>query len=167
MPRRGWVSILALTVVVLITMANCRGWFPQRVSQASVAPVYAWVLCQECDRGERARVVALGDTAVPLLRTLLLDGPPAERKQQMEEYLRPLATPRQGQRPASPATIARVLSSYDALYRVRAASALSGIGGPKSLRALCDAREGAKSAPSVRQAIDTALARIKGGGTCP
>lgn len=164
---RSWFSVLALALVVLVTMANCRGWLTHRETPASVAPVYAWILCEECDRGERARVVALGDTAVPLLRTLLRDGAPADRKQRMQEYLAPLRNPGPGRRPASPAIVAGVLSNYDMLYRVKAASALSDIGGANALRALCDARGQSASNPTVEQAIDTALVRRQGGGKCP
>jgi len=164
---RRWLPILAVAVVAVVTMANCRGWLRHREATASMEPVYAWILCEECDRGERARVVALGDTAVPLLRTLLLDGAPADRKQRMQEYLAPLGTPRQGRRPASPTVIAGVLSNYDLLYRVKAASALSAIGGGNALRALCDARGRSTTDSTVRQAVDTALARRPGGGPCP
>lgn len=164
---RSWFSALAVAAVPFLTAANCRGWPTPRENPAIVAPVYAWILCEECDRAERARVVALGDTAVPLLRTLLLDGAPADRKQRMQEYLAPLRTPGQGRTPASPIILASVLSNYDMLYRVKAASALSGIGGTNALRALCDARSRGASNPPVKQAIDTALARRPGGGQCP
>ena len=164
MRRRSWLSPLVLVVVVLVAMAKCP---PRGETAASAAPVYAWILCEECDRGERARVVALGDTAVPLLRTLLVDGAPADRKQRMQEYLAPLRNPGQGRRPASPVILASVLSNYDLLYRVKAASALSAIGGANALRALCDARGRSASNPPVRRAIDTALARRPGGGRCP
>lgn len=162
---RRWVRVPA--VVMFVAMAGCRGPLAQRESAASVGPVYAWILCEECDRGERARVVALGDTAVPLLRTLLLDGAPADRKQRMQEYLAPLRNPGQGRRPANPAILASVLSNYDMLYRIKAASALSAIGGANALRALCDARGRRTPNPTVKRAIDTALALRQGGGTCP
>lgn len=167
MRRRRWFPALALAVVPLATAANCRGWPTHRENPATVASVYAWILCEECDRGERARVVALGDTAVPMLRTLLIDGAPAERKQRMQEYVAPLGTPGQGRRPASPVILASVLSNYDMLYRVKAASALSAIGGRNALRALCDARGKSASNSVVERAIDTALARRPGGGQCP
>ena len=164
---RNWLSVLALAVVALLAMASCHAWRTHRETAASAAPVYAWILCEECDHGERARVVALGDTAVPLLRTLLIDGAPPDRKQRMQEYLAPLRNPGQGRRPASPVILASVLSNYDMLYRVKAASALSAIGGANAQRALCDARGRSASPPTVRRAIDTALARRPGGGRCP
>ena len=148
-------------------MADCRAQLRQRENAGSVGPVYAWILCEECDRGERARVVALGDTAVPLLRTLLLDGAPADRKQRMQEYLAPLRNPGSGKRPANSAILAGVLSNYDMLYRVKAASALSAIGGARALGALCEARSRGTSSGTIRRAIDTALARRAGPRACP
>lgn len=167
MRRRSWLSFLALAIAVLVTMANRRGWLMHRGTAASMGPVYAWILCEECDRGERARVVALGNTAVPLLRTLLLEGAPADRRQRMQAYLAPLRAPGQGRRPASPVVIASVLSNYDLLYRVKAASALSAISGTNALRALCEARGRSTPNVTVKGAIDAALARKQGGGKCP
>jgi HEAT repeat protein len=163
---RRWLPILTVAAVAVGTMANCRAWLGHGAATASMEPVYAWVLCEECDRGERARVVALGDTAVPLLRTLLLDGAPADRMRRMQDYLAPLGTQRPGRRPASPAVIAGVLSNYDLLYRFKAASALSAIGGGNALRALCEAR-GRSTDSVLNQAVDTALGRRPGGGSCP
>lgn len=164
---RSWFSVVALAVAALVTMASCHVWRTHRETAASAEPVYAWILCEECDRGERARLVALGDTAVPLLRTLLLDGVPADRKERMQAYLAPLGDSGQGRRPASPATLASVLSNYDILYRVKAASGLSAIGGGNALRALCDARKRNAADPTVVRAIDTAIARRPGGERCP
>jgi len=164
---RSWFSVVALAVAALLTMASCHGWRTRRETAASAEPVYAWVLCEECDRGERARLVALGDTAVPLLRALLFDGAPADRKERMQAYLAPLRDSGQGRPPASSAILAGVLSNYDMLYRVKAASALSAIGGANALRALCDARRRNAADPTVERAIDTAIARRPGGERCP
>jgi hypothetical protein len=163
---RGWFSVVTLAVAALATMASCHAWRTHRETAASAEPVYAWILCEECDRGERAHVVALGDTAVPLLRTLLLDGAPADRKQRMQAYLAPLRDSGQGRRPATAATVAGMLSHYDMLYRAKAASALSAIGGANALRALCDARKRDAADPVVEQVVDSALARWPGGGRC-
>ena len=165
MRRRRWFLILALAVAILGTLAGCLRWIGQRAA-ARESRVYAWILCEECDRGERARVVALGDAVVPLLESLLRNGPSAERTQQMKSYLAPLARAGPGRGPVSPTVLASILSDYELLYRVKAASALSGIGGAKALHALCDARGQSAPNPAVKRAIDTALARRQGGGTC-
>jgi len=167
MSWRRWFSLLAVAVVILGTIASCRRWFSHRVTPESEARVYAWILCEECDRGEREHVVALGDAVVPLLQRLLRDGPPAERRQQIQNYLAPLALPRPGRAPVSRAIVASLAANYELLYRVKAASALSLMNGGNALRALCEVRRRNAPDPIVTGVIDTALARRPGGGTCP
>lgn len=125
--------------------------------------VYAFMLCEECSGGEQADLTALGNNAVPLLRTTLVSGPPQDQLTLLRQRLtsaNPMTTP-----PPSQAAIALQLADFDALYRGRAAVALGAIGSGSAKQALCAGR----GTPSLRRdtyrKIDIAIARI--GGACP
>lgn len=127
------------------------------------ARVYAFMLCQECSGGERADVLALGNSAVPLLRSTLLTGPPPDHIARLTQALSTPASP--ARPPLSPGTIALQIANVDAMYRVRAADALAAIGSNDARHALCAGKTTPALRPRVYAKIDTALARV--GGGCP
>lgn len=133
--------------------------------QQSDAAIFAWMQCHDCLNGERARVVALGDTAVPRLRHLLLDGPPPEHVAAVESQLDRLARDLPVPGVLTPEVRAAQLEGFRELYRLRAASALAGIGSADAQSALCAPRLAPPPGP-LRDAVDSALARI-GRGPCP
>jgi hypothetical protein len=125
--------------------------------------VYAWMQCQDCLDGERNRVVALGDSAVPMLQGLL-SGPPVEHMNAVRRSIEELAARMPAPRMPSQITIDQQLAVFHSMYVGRAASALAGIGDSLSRKALCDARA-TNLAPVDRRAVDAAIMTI--GGTCP
>jgi hypothetical protein len=124
--------------------------------------VYAFALCLECTGGERADLVALGNSAVPLLRSTLLNGAPPELKARLTQAL---SNPSPSRPPPSPGTIALQIANVDAMYRVRAADALAAIGGDDARHALCAGKTTLGLRPRIYAKIDTALVRV--GGACP
>jgi len=157
--RRAALSTLA---AIAAGCAVIRG-SPQPDPAVITHRVYTFMLCQECIGGERADVVALGNSAVPLLRSTLLAGPPPDQSARMTQTLSTPARPLHSA--PSQATIDLQIADFDAMYRVRAVDGLAAIGGDDARHALC----AGKTTPALRQRIyskiDTALARI--GGACP
>jgi len=133
--------------------------------QVVAGSVLRWMQCQECIDGERAAVVAMGDSAVPDLRRLLIDGPPADFVDRVRAEARtPLQRPTGVQVP--PQTfVERVVEDFRSSYRVRASSALGLIGGPAAIAALCAGRAQSFGRREVRAAIDSALVLVS--GSCP
>ncbi len=128
--------------------------------------VYSWMQCIDCLAHERERVVAYGDAAVPRLRAILLDGPPPAHITAVSAMMQHLAqTAPPGSAP-TPAVIARQIESYRSMYRRRAISALTGIGGTQARAALCAGRGGAGTALPIQPAVDSALASVP-GAPCP
>jgi hypothetical protein len=114
---------------------------------------------------ERARVVALGDTAVPRLRRILLDGPPPEHVAAVRATMVDLGRRVSPPRVPSNAIIDAQLDKFRAMYRLRAASALAGIGTNRARQALCAGRAASLPHANVREAIDSGIVQI--GGSCP
>jgi hypothetical protein len=144
-------------------------WSRPRPPQPSAADierrVYLLMLCQECVGGERRDVVALGTSAVPVLRRMLLTGPPPDHIAQLTQTLT-TPPPSPTRPPPSAATIALQIADFGSMYRIRAADALGGIGDAGAKNALCAGRSTAALRPEVYRMIDSALARI-GGSACP
>src|SRR5262245_35126022 len=113
MSRRTWVALVALVGVIIVAFARCHHQ-PDPVNAPPVATqkVADWMHCQECDRNERARVVALGDTAVPMLQGLLLDGPQADEVDRERRYLDRLKTPMLDIQPPTQASLDAGLEDY-------------------------------------------------------
>jgi hypothetical protein len=127
--------------------------------------VFAWMQCQDCMDDQRARVITMGDTVVPMLRDILINGPPPEHIGAVREMMAEVAQRVPPARAPSVALIEAQLNRYRAMYGLRAVSALSGIGSKEARQSLCEGRSGQRSLITVRQAIDSAIARF--GGTCP
>jgi len=157
----GFRCLLALLLATL-AVGGCR----PRLSRAEQTLVQAWLLCDECDGGERQRVAGLGAKAVPTLAAALRDGPPADRRANMAQQLRDLYG-RLGGAAALGVTqqvfITSYLDNYVTSYRTRAALSLGDIATPDAARALEEAQAGDSSgtAPlpgSVRLAVQGAIA---------
>ncbi|MEO7521642.1 MAG: hypothetical protein ABIW79_07490 [Gemmatimonas sp.] len=155
-------SVRLITWALLaFSCAACNG---ASTSTQSTVPidgrVLAFMECEECIQGERARVVQMGDTAVQALREALSHGPNPHRVAIVDSSLRQFTKP-----PPSQAAIAYQLRIFRALYARRSALALGLIGTPAAKAALCEARQFAPLSPAERAAVDSSLAMI--GGTCP
>lgn len=128
--------------------------------------VFLFMECIECSSGELASVAAMGDSAVPILRGFLLDGPPQASVDRLGRSLSALV----GDTTHIPAALApavvRQVESYVAVYRLRSAVALGAIGTPRARTALCAGRASAVAVGTVGGAIDSALTLIGRGG-CP
>jgi hypothetical protein len=154
-PRLG-VALLALLV-------SCQ---PGDGALLPDARVHALMQCQECNAGEHAAVVVRGDTVVPLLRDLLLNGPPANFITQVRARLEePVDTGGGVLVPPPPAAVETLLEDYRTIYRVRSSRALGAIGGDPARQALCAGKAQNFPRHEVREAIDSALAALS--GTCP
>lgn len=129
---RGLIAAAGLAAVV----AGCRA--------RSLAPeeqefVRVWLLCDDCTGGERARVAALGNRAVPTLGVALMDGPSPAGRANIEAQLRDLYF-RLGPLPVTEAAfVSDHLANYVATWRERAAVSLGDIGTAAAFAALEEA----------------------------
>ena len=141
------------------------------VEQAEAArqALVEWFECEECEEGQMQAVVKYGQTVVPSLRSALISGAsPASR----ELLRRELATrydelrkyqethPYAKVASSKEQFIASNLDNLNAQYQVRAAEALSAIGGAAAARALEEGAGKAKRS-DVRESIKKSLARMK------
>ena len=157
-------------VVVALLSLGCQGQnqtvLPQSAQQASVdRTVYAWMQCQDCMSREREEVVARGDSAVTRLRAILIAGPPPSHMTAVQKSLQYLVTHADsGHVPTNQALTAQ-MEAFRSMYRIRAASALAGIGSTSALSALCAGVAVSTPGSAVREA---ALAGVRAiGGSCP
>jgi len=164
-PRSAW---LALGAALLLGCPARDGAAPaqQRVA-SSRERLVAWLECEECGDGELVNVVALGPAVVPTLAAVLRSGmSPAQRakltlqlEQRWEERRAYESEHASESRLASREQyVAGHLESRDALYRVRAATALGRIGSDEAIEALRAALS-VPQRPSVERAISQALAK--------
>jgi len=166
-------AILSLAAAVLL---SCQGGpKEQDKGQKEMSPEKAamlrralmeWFEAEEATEGQLERVLTYGDDAVPSLAAALHRGPsPAQREQlrlhlvenygRLQEYGR--THPEAKLDMTEAAYVQTYLDNYDALYRVRGATALGRIGTPAALEAL-RASEKDKVRDDVRGAVRTALA---------
>lgn len=127
-----------------------------------------WLESDEFDPHRLAQVTRHGQLVVPSLIAALAQGPsPAKRelvRRSLEADYEPLAQ----QASADPARRVRsrtdfvqyYMANFEALYRIRAAQALSAIGGPAARKAL-EASAAKAERDDVRTAIRQALDKIK------
>ncbi len=141
---------------------------PAQAASESRARVVVWLECEECGDGELANVAALGAAVVPTLAAVLRGGmSPAQRAEltlQLEQRWEERAAyerERGGESRLAPREqfVAGHLASRDALYRVRAATALGQLGSEEAVDAL-RAALAARQPPSVERAILQALAKL-------
>jgi hypothetical protein len=147
-----------LATAAMITTAGCGGTVPPRVD----ATVYSWLQCQDCMHQQRARVVALGDTAVPRLAMILIQGPPPPHDSAYVASLRRLAQQSQG---LTPALIEHQRQMFGAVYRRRALLALQDIGSAAARSSLCLSRASTPPASPWILVLDSSLTTL--GATCP
>jgi hypothetical protein len=150
-----------VAIGIIIVATACGG-----PSEGQRRTVDAWLNCDECINGERDSVIAMGDAAVGLLESAL-EGPSAERRNIMEAKfdrsypinLGPAAVTKSQY-------VSRLLENYVASHQKRAALALSGIPGNRSLSAL-DAAIAASLTRSYREDVlrTIRLARQTSAGT--
>lgn len=121
-------------------------------------PVGQWMECEECQDGELAAVVALGESAVQTLSTHLTQGPPADRLASLERTLRASHTRIADSEGAESeaAYLTRYRANYVAKYQSRAARALGAIRTPEALRVLSQV-DTASARAEVREAVRAAF----------
>jgi hypothetical protein len=126
-----------------------------------LSPIDAWMKCSECTEQDLQDVVKLGESAVPALGLLLRDGPPAASRQAMQNLL--LAQFRnlkefEKSHPQSKVSVTEqmfvniYMDNYVARFQVRAAAALSRIGGPAA-QSLLEEAQNASVRRDVQQAV--------------
>jgi hypothetical protein len=159
----SWPSVL---VIALMASSCAVPTTPTPVMPSSEraveirSTVVAWLDCEECSDGELSAVVKLGDAAVPSLAASLRDGLAPARREQLRRHLEESYTRLPDRSRASmDVYVQRYTDNMVALHQVRAATALSIIGGPAARRALEDAQAGAYR-DDVKQSIKAALARL-------
>lgn len=147
MRRQAWIGFL-------LALAACRPDVQEAVRR--------WLLCDECNGGEAARLLQAGDRAVPLLTQALRDGPSTAqlaniRAQAGEEYsaARRFRERQPGAAVGVPpldslATVNAVLGGYVNGYRIRAMAGLDTI----RTAAAIDSLRGVWVQDSVTPAID-------------
>jgi hypothetical protein len=132
---------------------------PERAAEIR-STIIAWLECDECSEGELEAVVKLGQAAAPTLAASLRDGPSPARREQLRRHLEEShARLKDRSRTSAAVYVQRHTENLEGLYRVRAARALSLIGGPAARQAL----ETAQRQPyrdDVKQSIQAALARL-------
>ena len=165
MLRRVWIAALVVIGLTVLSLTYCRPHPSVKPSPAMTRTVFAWMRCVECTEDQQAYVVALGDSAVPFLRSLLLDGPPASDVDRVRRHLDELKTPINGWRAPTQAALDATLEDYVSGYRIRSAIALGDIRTGSALSAVCEAKKRGFARPGVRKAIDDALAHMP--GPCP
>ncbi len=159
-PGASAIRLLRCAVALgAVMIAGCRPWSAPR-TPATEQRVLALMECYECVDGELDSVVALGSVVVPQLRTGLVEGPEPSRVARMDSSLRYYTTPQ-----PSDTVIADQIENYRALYRMRSMRALTAIGGPDAIDALCAGRASPRFTPADRLALDSAIQRV--GGSCP
>ena len=131
---------------------------PVITADTATARVLALMECIECNRGERAAVLALGQLARPALDSALR-GPDLHRLAVVDSSLR-FAIP-----PVPARVIQFQLTAYKRMYTRRASNALGIIGGPRAIALLCRARTDTSLRASDSASINQAL--LQQGGTCP
>jgi len=141
--------------------AASRASSAQRQPIDVTAPIDSWMKCSECTERELNAVVKLGPLAVPVLGQILRDGPPAQSSQAMRNlllanYSRLKEFEKSHPKPKVPANeqefVKIYMDNFDARNRVRAARALSRIGGSDA-RTFLEEAQRAPLRDDVRQAI--------------
>ena len=151
---RSWPSVL----VIALMASSCA--VPTTPTPVMPSPekaveirgtVMVWLDCEECSDGELSAVVKLGEAAVPSLTASLRDGLSSARREQLRRHLEESYTRLPDRSRASvDVYVQRYTDNMVALHQVRAATALSIIGGPAARRALEDAQAGPTETTSNR-----------------
>ena len=159
--RSTYFSRLLRRVVLICFVAvpgSACGTKPVITADTATARVLALMECIECNRGERAAVLALGQLARPALDSALRS-PHAHRLAVVDSSLR-FAIP-----PVPAHVIQLQLKAYKRMYTRRASNAIGIIGGPRALALLCRARTDTSLRASDSASINQAI--LQQGGTCP
>jgi len=157
--RTSWIPPCVRAATILLALVACG---PSTLSKRVDATVFSWMQCQDCMHNQRNRVVALGDTAVPRLRDILILGPPFAHDSAYVASLKRLAERTPG---LTPVIIEHQRQIFIALYRRRALSALDGIASSAARSSLCLARATAGPGSPIFLAIDSSLGPA--GPPCP
>lgn len=118
--------LLALPLATSLVVSACKKLTPDQY-----AKIDRWLLCDECNNGERDTVRAIGGKAVHTLDQALI-GPSPGRVKNIEAQARQT----HGALPDTAAYVADLRANYVALYQRRAAISLGDIGGSRATNAL-------------------------------
>ena len=129
--------------------------------------IWRWMTCIECVDREQAEVVAMGPSAIPALRYLLIEGPPdttiARKTDALSQPFRQ-GPPNAGVVVPPASYVSSRIEDFAVRFRVRSSLALGLIGSDSARRALCTARA-MQLRPDVRRFVDSGLVLLS--GTCP
>jgi hypothetical protein len=162
MTTRARVAAGVGAVAASLSIAGCRDTEP-------VIDRRIWLMarCIECISHEQANVVAMGDSAIPALRYLLLHGPPDTTLARQDSALSapyPAPPPIAGTITPPDHLVDLRLADFVAIYRMRSSLALGLIGTDSAKRTLCAARDSHFRA-DVQRVIDSSLVLLS--GQCP
>jgi hypothetical protein len=167
MSRNSGITTRALVVVGLVAVAaslsSCQD--PEPVIDPRI---WLMVRCIECTNREQANVVAMGESAIPALRYLLLHGPPDTTVARQDSALSaPYTAPPPNPGPITPPAqlVELRIADFIAIYRIRSSLALGLIGTDSAKRALCAANDSQFRA-DVQRFIDSSIALVN-SGPCP
>lgn len=155
MTLRLVVHLTALATIALFA-PGCRP------SEREYETLDAWLLCDDCEDGEREAVREIGDKLVHTLDQALQSPTPqriANKEAQFRQVYRTLSPPPLGL--SESAYVAELRSNYIARYQQRAALSLGDIGGSRAITALRKARDSAvvrAYRPDVVAVIESVLA---------
>ncbi len=126
--------LFTLTVVLAAACSRAEYWSEGLTAQRT-ALLQSWFFCDECERGERAAVAALGNNAVVPLDRVLLQLPEDWRKNLLSRYG---TAARQAYLTGadSVAYVKRFLDNFQATTQGRAATVLGDIRTPAAVTAL-------------------------------
>lgn len=134
-PRLRVTTILA-TVAVSLSIVSCRDSEPPIDRR-----IWLMARCIECIDREQANVVAMGDSAIPALRFLLLHGPPDTTVARQDSALRapyPATPPDVGMITPADHIVDLRVADFIAIFRMRSSLALGLIGTDSARRVLCE-----------------------------
>jgi hypothetical protein len=137
---------------------------------AAQAALNAWLDCLECVNNELEKVTSFGVRIVPSIGSVLDDGPPTDRIDELRkdlgirydellDYQKTHSWTKVGSATKKQFVDSNI-ESVDTQYRVRAAVALGAIGGPLAKKTLQDALQLSQRA-TVRKSIEASVQNIK------
>ena len=151
-----------VTMSASLAIAGCHDPEPEIDSR-----IWRMGRCIECINREQANVVAMGDSAIPALRYLLLHGPPDTTIARQDSALSapyPAPPPNPGTLTPPDSLVDRRIEDFVAIYRMRSSLALGLIGTNSARQILCAAKDSQYRA-DVQRFIDSSLVLLN--GQCP
>ena len=142
---------------------------PAAYADAAMRDMVAWLECEDCAPPAPRRVTRHGDALVPMLKSIVEQGPSPTRRERLVmavessydqhgESVRD--RPDLKLRWTKDKYVAHYVAAFDTSYRIRAVQALSAIGSAHA-RAALEASANAPLPPKVRREIEASLNQVR------